>query len=124
MIALIDGRGKSVSQILEGLQRPSQLELPKENEIVSEIINNIKRYGQPALFNYVKQFDGVAFDDTNEMMVSDDEIDKAYSKISNEFISIIEKAKERIWNYHIKQKQNSWIDFEDESQIVMGQKIL
>lgn len=124
MIALFDGREKSISEIMESLHRPSHLDFDKENELVKEIVNNIKKYGQSALIDYIKRFDNFAIDDIGELLVCDDEIDKAYNDVSDEFIAIIKKAKSKIWNYHIKQKQKSWIDFDDESQVVTGQKIL
>ncbi len=124
MIALIDGREKSIPQIMESLQRPSHLDFDKENETVEEIVSNIRKYGQTALIDYVRRYDNYIIDDIKELLVSDDEIDQAYNEVSDEFITIIKKAKEKIWNYHIKQEQNSWIDFENESQIIMGQKII
>lgn len=124
MITLIDGRGKSISEILNSLKRPTFLDFAEENKIVNEIVSNINKYGQSALIDYVKLFDGYFIDNIDDLLVCDEEIDKAYNVVSAEFISIIKKAKKKIWNYHIKQKQNNWIDFEDEFQIILGQKIL
>jgi len=124
MISLIDGREKGIFEIMNSLQRPSHLDFNEENEIVKDIVSNIKKYGETALIDYIRRFDKFAIDDIEELLVTDAEIDKAYNEVSYEFIAIIKKAKERIWKYHIKQKQNSWIDFEDGSQIIMGQKIL
>ena len=56
MIALFDGREKSISEIMESLHRPSHLDFDKENELVKEIVNNIKKYGQSALIDYIKRF--------------------------------------------------------------------
>ena len=93
MIALIDGREKSISEIMESLHRPSHLDFDKENELVKEIVNNIKKYGQSALIDYIKRFDNFAIDDIGELLVCDDEIDKAYSDVSDEFIAIIKKPR-------------------------------
>ena len=83
MIALIDGREKSIPQIMESLQRPSHLDFDKENETVEEIVSNIRKYGQTALIDYVRRYDNYIIDDIKELLVSDDEIDQAYNEVSD-----------------------------------------
>ena len=123
MIAQIDGRTMDHSQLFKLLKRPSHLDFPEENNIVKDIINRIREQGQPALLGFIQKLDGVNYTDTQELLVSKDEINKAYSMVPREFINIIEKSKERIWSYHSKQKQNSWISFEDDSEVILGQKM-
>ncbi len=56
------------------------------------------------------------------MLVSREEIRKAYDLVKPKYIEILEKAKDRIWRFHLKQKSNSWISFENFDSI-LGQKI-
>lgn len=108
---------------MELLKRPSHLDFPEESSIVKTIVYDIKNQGQTALLKYAEELDGAKFEDSSDMLVSKHEIDSAYQEVSSEFIEIINKSKERIWNYHAKQKEKSWISFEDDPEIILGQKI-
>ena len=123
MVIQFDGRGMDEFEIISQMKGPSHLDFVKENKIVKEIVYNIKEQGLPIFLKYVEQFDGVSYTNTDEMMVTKDEINKAYGETEPKLVEVIKKAKERIWNYHSKQKQNSWISFEDDSEIVLGQKL-
>ncbi|HZJ57766.1 MAG TPA: histidinol dehydrogenase [Clostridia bacterium] len=123
MILQIDGRGTESSEIIALLKRPSQLDFPEEGNVVKEILSEIKSGGSAALFKYIEQFDGVNYKDPQKMLVSGEEIKTAYTVVSKGYIDIIDRAMDRIARYHKKQKQNSWISFEDDSGVVLGQKI-
>lgn len=123
MIGQIDGRRMDNYQIVKGLNRPSHLDFPRESGVVKDIIRQMRERGEPALLEFIQKFDGVNYASTEELLVSKDEIDRAYNTVSKEFIGIIEKSRDRIWSYHSKQKQNSWISFEDDSEVVLGQRV-
>lgn len=123
MIAQIDGRTMEVCQIIKLLNRPSHLDFPQENKRVKEIVGSIRQRGLSALLEFIQKYDGVGFTDAKDLLVTKEEIDQAYSMVPDNFIAIIEKSKDRIWRYHSRQKQNSWISFEDDSESILGQKI-
>ena len=89
-------------------------------EIVSEIIENVKKNGDSSLFEYTKKFDKAVL---STLEVTKEEIDEAMSLVEPEFISILKKAASNIRKFHEKQKRNSFI-INDERGIVMGQKII
>lgn len=95
---------------------------PKINveEIVSDIIENVKRDGDKALFAYCEKFDGAKL---TSLAVTKEEIDEAMASVEPEFIEVLKKAAANITKFHEKQKRNSFI-INDEPGIVIGQKVI
>ena len=89
-------------------------------EIVSEIIDNVRKNGDKALFEYCEKFDKAQLD---SLIVSKQEIEEAVNSVEPEFIEILEKAAVNIRKFHEKQLRNSFI-INDEDGIVIGQKVI
>ncbi len=89
-------------------------------EIVSDIIKNVRSRGDAALFEYTERFDGAKLD---TLLVTEAEIDEAMALVEPEFIEILKKAAENIRDFHEKQVRRSFI-INDKAGIVMGQKII
>lgn len=96
---------------------PSKINVEKT---VSEIIENVKKNGDKALFEYCEKFDGARL---SSLLVSKDEIDKALDEVDEKFISVLKKAAANIRKFHEKQVRTSFI-INDENGIVTGQKII
>lgn len=88
---------------------------------VSAIIDDIKSRRDEAVFEYTKKFDGYDLN-TDNIIVTEDEIKAAYDEIDDGLVEIIRKALVNIRNYHAKQKRNSWFDATPDGTI-LGQKI-
>ena len=88
--------------------------------IVTEIIDNVRKKGDKALFEYCEKFDKAVLSD---LLVSQAEIDEAVNAVDPKFLEILEKAAENIRRFHEKQVRNSFI-LNDRPGIVMGQKII
>ena len=88
-------------------------------DVVSEIISDVRENGDKALFKYNEKFDGASL---SELRVSREEIDEALESVSPEFIEILKKAAANIRKFHEKQVRTSFI-INDEDGIVIGQKI-
>ncbi|GKX28894.1 histidinol dehydrogenase [Vallitalea longa] len=93
----------------------------KYDDIVTDIINDVKKNGNEAIYRYCKKFDNVTLNEES-LKVSKEEIEEAYDQIDEELVGIIRKAKKRIKVYHEKQKKYSWFDSCDLGTI-MGQKV-
>ena len=87
--------------------------------IVADIIDNVKRRGDSALYEYCEKFDKAVPD---SLEVSENEINEAFAEVEPRFIDILERAAENIRNFHQSQVRNSFILNESEG-IVTGQKI-
>lgn len=88
--------------------------------VVSDIIYNVRKSGDEALFEYCKKLDKA---DLSSLAVSEEEIDEAFAAVEPEFIEIIKKAAANIRKFHEKQVRNSFI-INDENGIVVGQKVI
>lgn len=109
MISIIknsDGEGK---RLVENLLSRSQLEYGNVQEIVNDIIANIKANGDKALFEYTYKFDKFNVNKDN-ILVTDEEIKKAYSLVDPQLAEVIKRAAKRIECFHQKQKLNSWLE--------------
>ncbi len=96
--------------------------VPKMNveEIVADIIYNVRKNGDKALYEYSEKFDGAAL---SSLLVSEEEINEAVSLVEPKFLEILQKAEANIRKFHEKQKRNSFI-INDENGVIMGQKII
>lgn len=86
---------------------------------VSEIIENVRKNGDAALFSYCEKFDKAKL---SSLVVSKEEIDEALNLVEPEFLEILEKAAQNIRKFHSHQVRNSFI-INDEEGIVTGQKV-
>ncbi len=87
---------------------------------VADIISNVRKNGDKALFSYCEKFDGAKLDD---LQVSEREIDEAVASVEPEFLEILKNAAENIRQFHEKQVRNSFI-INEQDGIVVGQKVI
>ena len=74
-------------------------------DIVTEIIKDVKENGDSALYKYCEKFDKAKLD---TLLVTKEEIDEAYNLVDKEFIEVLTLAKENIYTYHEKQKRDGF----------------
>ncbi len=111
----------STKNILEGMLKRSPNNYGSYEAVVGEILVNVKENGDKALFDYTRKFD--KFDlNSNNILVTQQEIEEAYSKVSDDLLTVIRKSMVNIESYHQRQKQNSWFNSTDNGTI-LGQKI-
>lgn len=88
--------------------------------VVSEIINDVKKRGDAALFEYTERFDKVKL---TSLRVSEKEIDEAFEIVEPEFVEILKKAEKNIREFHEKQKQNGF-EINKNGKIIVGQRVI
>ena len=88
--------------------------------IVKDIIENVVNNGDNALKEYALKFDKVSL---SSLLVSKEEIDDAFNKVDKEFLDILERAKQNIWEFHLKQKRDGF-EIKKQNGVVLGQKII
>lgn len=87
--------------------------------LVWDILCNIRDRGDEALIEYTYRFDKIKLDQ-KELLVDQKEIKKAYNLVEESIIEDIKIAIDRIKDFHLKQKQNSWI-FTEPCGNILGQ---
>lgn len=90
-------------------------------ETVQEIVNQVAKEGDAAVFAYTEKFDHAHLTEET-IQVTKAEIETAYQEIEPELLAVIRKALVNIRDYHEKQKQYSWFDSKPNGTI-LGQKI-
>ncbi len=107
--------------VLEDLLKRSPNQYTAYEESVNQILQEVKKNRDAALFAYTKKFDGADIDE-NSFQVSDAEIQEAYELVAPELLAIIRKAKKNIEEYHEKQRRYSWFDSKPDGTM-LGQKV-
>ena len=88
--------------------------------IVTEIIENVRKNGDKALFEYCEKFDKAKL---TALLGTQEEMDEAMAAVDPKFLEILGKAAANIRHFHEKQVRNSFI-LNGRPGIVMGQKIV
>lgn len=87
-------------------------------EIVREIIQNVIKDGDSALFDYCQRFDRVKL---SALEVTKEEIESAIAKVEPEFLDVIKEAAENIRSFHSHQVRSSFVTQRD--GVILGQKV-
>lgn len=88
--------------------------------VVSEIIDNVIKKGDKALFEYSEKFDRAKLE---SLEVTKEEIESAYNAQDKRLIEVLCRAAENIRRFHSNQVRRSFI-LNDEKGIVTGQKVM
>ncbi len=88
-------------------------------DIVADIIYDVRKRGDEALFDYCKRFDKA---ELTTLAVSQEEIDAAVATVEPRFLEVLRKASENIRAFHCQQKRQGF-QIEKDGTIV-GQKII
>ncbi len=90
------------------------------SDIVADIIYNVRKRGDAALFEYTEKFDRATL---SSLAVTKEEIEEAISLVDPKFIDILQRAAKNIRAFHERQVRNSFV-INDTPGVVMGQKII
>ena len=89
------------------------------DQVVLDVIRNVRANKDKALYNYGKQFDHV---DLDQLIVSEGEMNAAYDQVSDSFIEAIRIAKQNITTFHEAQIEKSWFFHKDDG-VMLGQQV-
>ncbi len=107
--------------ILEDLLKRSPNQYGEYEAVVADIIENVKKDGDEAVFAYTKKFDKFDLNQEN-IIVTQEEIKEAYAQMDEKLVEVIKKSAENVRAYHAKQLRNSWFDPKPDGTI-LGMKI-
>lgn len=108
--------------LLNDLLKRSPNNYTEYENVVADIINNVRAKGNAAVFEYTKKFDKWEVSADN-LKVTEAEIEEAFQSIEPAFVEVMHKSANNIAAFHQKQLHNSWIDPKPDGSI-LGQKIL
>lgn len=119
---IISLNDKTKNDLLDSLLKRSPNNYGEYESIVADIISNVRENKDTAVCDYTQKFDKWSASPAT-LKVTREEIDEAYGKMEEEFVSIMNKAAQNIRVFHEKQLRNSWIETKDDGSI-LGQRIL
>ena len=91
-------------------------------KITKSIVSDIKRRGDQALIELTAKLDHFEVKSVSELEISKARLTEAFENIPEQTKEDLKLAAERIYNYHLKQKGESW-SYEDSDGSSYGQKI-
>ena len=112
---------ENISNVLDELIKRSPNHYGSYEQIVDDIVTDVKENGNKALFAYTEKFDKFVLSSEN-IRVTEEEIEEAYHSVSTEFLAVMEEAFENIKAYHEMQVRNSWFSTKPDGSI-LGQRI-
>lgn len=107
--------------LLEDLLKRSPNHYGQYADQVNRIVEEVKEKKDEAVFAFTKEFDGADIHHEN-ILVTEAEIQEAYSQVDEKLLEVLRKAKTNIERFHNKQRQYSWFDSEPNG-IILGQKV-
>ena len=111
--------GKTEYALIESLKKRAGETDAKIVEAVTTIINSVKEQGDNAVREFTARFDGMI---PKKTVVSKEELLSYLDMVDEDFKSAVINAKENIYNFHLRQAQQSWMTTE-ENGVIMGQRV-
>lgn len=111
--------GKAEYALIEDLKKRAGETDPKIVEIVTNIINAVKEQGDEAVREFTVRFDGSV---PKRTIIEKEELNSYLDMVDDDFKSALINAKENIYNFHLRQAQQSWLRTE-ENGVIMGQRV-
>jgi len=119
---ILDINSPGFRKEFEEILARGKMDIANVEEIVKNIISEVKTEGNQALFRHIAKFDRWEPKENSDLEITKDEMKKAYENLDNELKKALHLAYERIKAYHEKQLPKSWLDFE-ENGTILGQKV-
>lgn len=111
--------GKAEYALIENLKKRAGETDEKIVEIVTTILSEVKKNGDDAVREYTVRFDGGL---PKKSVIEKDELQSYLDKVDDDFKNAIVNAKSNIYDFHLRQAQQSWMTTK-ESGVIMGQRI-
>lgn len=119
MIQIVKADGVSEIEFLAKTRQRNSETDKSVTTAVSEIIDNVAKYGDKAVKDYTIKFDGKAPD---VVEVSKEEIENSVNLCDKKFITALKVAAENISDFHKRQVQQSWLTTKNNG-VILGQRI-
>lgn len=111
--------GKTEYALIENLKKRAGEADEKIVDIVRSIIQGVKENGDEAVLEYTVRFDGGL---PKKSCVTKEELQEFFDNADEKFKSALINAKNNIYDFHLRQIQQSWMTTQDNG-VIMGQRI-
>lgn len=111
--------GKAEYALIENLKKRAGETDPKIVEIVTNVINAVKEQGDEAVREFTVRFDGAV---PKKTVIEKEELQQYLDMVDGDFRQAIIKARDNIYDFHLRQAQQSWMTTK-ENGVIMGQRV-
>ncbi len=119
---IINTKESNFKEEFENILARAKSDIKGVSSIVMNIIDEIVQDGNEALKRHISKFDKWEVGNDENLLISQDDMKKAYENIDEKLRLALHTAYDRIKSYHEKQLPKSWLDFEPNGTI-LGQKV-
>ncbi len=116
---IIDSQQKDVAIELRRIINRGEAATEEVAALVREVVEAVRRQGDPALLEYTEKFDRVKLT-LKDLRVSPEEVQAAYDDAEPAKIEALKLAARNIRAFHEKQKSSSWVTQEADG-VILGQ---
>lgn len=122
MIAIYRSDDKSFKDDFNRLLMRGLMDISNAEIRVKELLDAIKLKGEEAVLSQVEHFDNWIPKNFLDLKLTQDDMETAYRNLDPTLKNALELAYQRIFAFHTKQKPKTWLDFEENGNI-LGQKV-
>lgn len=120
MIEIIKSK-EEVESFFSKLKERNSDSLGNYTNIVKDILNNVRQNKDQAVEEYTRKFDDPNFK-LSDIEIPKSKLKEAFESLDDSMKAILYRAKDRIYDYHIHQKRQTWT-YQGEYGETLGQKI-
>ncbi|HUL00433.1 MAG TPA: histidinol dehydrogenase [Nitrospirota bacterium] len=114
---IIDAQQCDVAAELKRIVNRGETATDEVAVAVKEIVDRVRREGDPAVLEYTEKFDKVKLN-LKHIKISPEEIKEAYTNVEPKKVEALKLAAKNIKVFHEKQKHTSWISQEPDGVIL------
>lgn len=119
MIKKIYANGKDEIEFLKNLKKRSGETNKKVEQVVNEIIENVKENGDKAVNDYTLKFDGSL---PQYYEVPQDVINDALDEADEDFVNALLNSMENVADFHNRQREHGFMNSKDNG-VLLGQRV-
>jgi histidinol dehydrogenase len=118
----LNSRDDGFAESLQALLNRSNQQIEDVEEVVVDIISNIRQRGDQALLEYTRKFDRLDVADAAELEISGSRLQQAIAAISDAQRDALDISISRVRDFHQRQGGKSW-SYTDETGTLLGQQV-
>jgi histidinol dehydrogenase len=116
---IFDSQHQDIASELKRIINRGETATDEVAVVVKEVVERVRKEGDPALLEYTEKFDRVALT-LKDIKVTPNEIRDAYTNVDPKKVDALKLAAANIRSFHEKQKINSWVSQEADG-VILGQ---
>ena len=120
MLRIINQPGEARIELQRICARTHDDQIFHKEATVREVLQAVKRRGDPAVLHYTSEFDHQTLT-VDDLRVKGSELDAAYQQVSKELLEAIQFACHNIEAFHRQRTPKSWVTYGDD-QVVLGKR--